>query len=383
MDLTFIRRNLRSFLGIPENIVPGISASLPTASIGGHPPEVQLVRPAQVVAVPAKAQASAAAPVAARPSVRTVASPAHDTFKLYEEQIRLDFDLESKLALAQTPDASRQIRAAFAQFRASKLRGKTMADIAKTPFALSPTGKATPPPATDDDGTPVQTTTPDPENPAGIDSIISQLFDLLKELQKLVATTPADDEEATAALGLFTAGKKLSASRAFMALTKKMCQRPKLSPEARIARGFSEQAGVQAIQACLRPGPRTAPVARTTPAAPTNITATARPLSPSAKIARGFNAQPEIFALNGFLHRSPTVTPTASSVPPAAPSAAASPAGSRERALAIRSEIAQVDKDQRRLGFTNERNAKHAQLSAQLRAEMKRLSLSNPNQKGK
>jgi hypothetical protein len=298
----------------------------------------------------------------------------HDAFKLYEEQLRLDFDLESKLALAATPDASRQIRAAFAQFRASKLRGKTMADIAKEPFALRPTGKAAPAPALEDDN---QTATPpasaDPENPAGIDSIISQLLDLLKELQKLVATTPADDEEATAALGLFTAGKKLSASRAFMALTQKMCQRPKLTPAQKISRGFSAQSGVQAIQACLRPGPRTAPAARTAPTAPTSIAATARPLSPSAKIAGGFNAQPQISALNGFLHRSPTVTPPASSVPPAAPSAAASPAGSRERALAIRAEIAQVDKDQRRLGFTNERNAKHAQLSAQLRAEMKRL----------
>ena len=269
-----LQKNLRSLIGLPADFA--ISASRPTAALGGSPPEVQLVRPAQVVAVPAQAHASAAAPVAARPTVRTVASPAHDTFKLYEEQLRLDFDLESKLALAQTPDASRQIRAAFAQFRASKLRGKTMADIAKEPFALRPTGKAATA-TVDDDGQTPAPATPDPENPAGIDGIISQLLDLVLELKKQLQVTADDDAETQAALGLFAAGKKLSASRALMAVTQKMCTRPKLSPRAKTARGFNSQPKVSALNSILsrRPGASPAPTVSTTPAVPMSSNAPA------------------------------------------------------------------------------------------------------------
>jgi len=253
MDLNFIRKNLRSFLGIPDSMAPGITASLPTVTaslpvaMGGTSPEMQLVRPG-----PAQPVASAA-PVATRPTVRTVATPAmHDAFKLYEEQIRLDFDLESKLALAQTPDASRQIRAAFMQYRASKLRGKTIGDIAKTPFALRPTSKAAPAPAPEDDNqTATPTPTPDPEQDPSLDSIISQLCDLVLQLKKTVQVSGDDDAEVNAALGHFAAGRKLTASRQLMALTQRLCLRPRLTASQKISRGFSAQSGVQAIQNCL------------------------------------------------------------------------------------------------------------------------------------
>ena len=322
--LASLGRGIGSFLGLPTLEQLGLPAnfspvaSLPTGSLGGYPPEVSFTRPAPVAPI---AQASAAAPLASRPvASRAVASPAlHDMFRLYEEQLKLDFDLESKLALAATPDASRQIRAAFAQFRASKLRGKTMADIAKEPFALRPTGKTAPAPALEDDGTPVQTATPDDsENPPGVDGIISQLLDLVLELKKQLQITADDDAETVAALGLFGAGKKLSASRALMSVTQKMCTRPKLSP--------------------------------------------------TARTARGFNSQPQVAALNSILSRRPGTSPAPAAVAVSTPPAAvASPSDRLAKITAIQAAMKAIDAEQRK-SFSNARHSEHLKLKAQLQS---------------
>ena len=306
MDMNFIRKNLRSFLRIPENVTPGVTASLPTA-LGGSPPELSMTRPAPVAPSAPAPVASVATPKFRRAPVGANGLTAYQEKMRFEARLKTEFGYHEKMATAGMDSTARR---------------KVLADFDRY-VAARPMGKSAPP-ATDDDGTPVQTASPDDsENPPGIDEILSQLLDLLTELKKQVQSNPADDDEAVVALGHFAAGRKLTASRQLMALTQRLCKAPKLTPGQKISRGFSAQSGVQAIQACLRPGPRQ--------------------------------------------HTAPA--PAAISTP----AAVVAPSGSRDRVQALRAELAQVDKDQRRLGFTNERNAKHAQLSATLKAELKKF----------
>jgi hypothetical protein len=241
--LASVGRGLGSWLGLPSRNSLGLSAA--TASLPLREAHLPGSRPVTLIAAPAKP----VAPVA---------------------------DAGAGLARGNPPDLDQHIRAiggmsvkdfmaATSQVRAQASRGTAARPGASRP---APRAKAAPAPALEDDNQTVNPTPPadDPENPPGVDSIISQLLDLVLELKKQVQVTADDDEEVQGALALFAAKKKLSASSALMAVTKKMCERPKLTPSARIARGFNAQSGVQAIQAALRSGPRPAPAPVSTPA---------------------------------------------------------------------------------------------------------------------
>ena len=290
MDLSFIRRNLRSFLRIPENTL-AVSASLPTAALGGSPPELQLVRSAQT----SPAASATAGPGALRvsPNFRPnlEAQAAYRAKREQEENDKLVFGYQSKMLSAKTAEAKQQVLIDWAKFREAQATGRP-----------APRAKSAP---LEDDNQTVNPTPPadDPENPPGVDSVLDQLLDLLTELRKLVATSPDDDEEATAAIGHYRAGRKLTASRALMALNKKLCQRPKLTPQARIARGYNAQDSVKAIQAALRPGPRTAPAAGTASTATTSTAASAL-ASPSDRRAKVAALRAERAALETSMQKS-------------------------------------------------------------------------------
>jgi hypothetical protein len=102
--------------------------------------------------------------------------------------------------------------------------------------------------------------------------------------------------------------------------------------------------------------------------------------------AFGFNADPVVSALNAQLGRAGSLNladrasraraPAAGRTPPARPAAVvvtASAPPDVPKIRAIQADIAALDKLQRREGFTNERNARHAELSRQLRAELKKF----------
>ena len=310
-----IRKNILRFLGVPDTFTA--SASLPLASLGGSPPEVQLVRPAQAVAV--APSATAAPVVATAPRFRKAPVDA-EGFTGYQRKMQVEARLKTEFNFHGRLEAAGMD---------TKARRRVLSDFDAF-VAARPLGKAAPAPESltvDDEGNGhVDAPVDDPENPPGIDSIISQLLDLVLELKKQLQITADDDDEVQGALALFASKKKLSASRALMAATQKMCTRPKLSPRAKTARGFNSQSGVAALNGILS---RTAPGQRPAASAPT--------------------------------------VPTTPAVPAVA--------GSRSRVQEHRAEISALDREQRKQ-FSNERNAKHAQLSAQLRVEMKKFSVS-------
>lgn len=251
--LASVGRGLGSWLGLPSRNSLGLSAASASLPVG----EVQLSgsRPVTLVAAPAQP----ASPVA-------TGGP-------------------GQLVRGNPPDLEQTITAMSTLRKASPaVRAQAMA--ARPGTRPAPRAKAAPP-ALDADGVAVEVEKPadDPENPPGVDQIISQLLDLVLELKKQVQVTADDDAETQAALGLFAAGKKLSASSALMAVTKKMCQRPRLTPAARIARGYNAQDGVRAIQAALRPGPRTAPTVPTGTIA-ASASAVSADVSPSDRLAK-------------------------------------------------------------------------------------------------
>jgi hypothetical protein len=98
----------------------------------------------------------------------------------------------------------------------------------------------------------------------------------------------------------------------------------------------------------------------------------------------GFNAMPSVAALNASLGRggSLSLSDRAGVVlaavaghrePAPAASIATASASGYSRAREIQAQIADNEKEQRKFGFTNERNQKHGELSRQLKAEMKKL----------
>jgi len=267
----------------------------------------------------------------------------HDAFKLYEEQLRLDFDLESKLALAATPTAHREIRAAFAQYRASKLKGRTMADIASTSFALKPTAKAAPAPALEDDN---QTATPPP--PAdNVGDIVKQLEKCLEMLKGLHPDLNADDADAdeAQARACLARGDKGGALRGYDAAITKW--------GARIAAKNASS------------GLRSQPSSRK---------------RATALIRQGFDSQPGVMALNASFGRAPRAdfpAPVAA-VPPAPPVVTTtSTAQDAARIKSIEAEIKNIDAEYRKTGvYSPDAQARHATLSRQLSAAKKKFHVS-------
>jgi hypothetical protein len=306
------------------------------------------------VAVPAPPSASVAAVrlIAARPT-RIVATPGqHDIFRLFEQQLKLDFDLDSKLALASTPDAHRQIRATFAQFRSSKLKGRTLGDIARTPFALKPRAATVDEnfEATDEQGVPQ----PRPVDPiADMDAAIKTLQQTLEYLKKQdgITDADADDDEAQARTAL-RAGRKVEARRHFVdaldKLTAKVvarkntsslrAEKPSRSRAHRLtASGFSEMPAVRALNSALGRGGALSIVDRAS------------------------------LALAPVAGRIPT--------PPAILTPAA-PSGSRERILAIKAEREAINSEYRKTGiYTPAAQARDAKLNRELKAELRKFNV--------
>jgi hypothetical protein len=273
----------------------------------------------------------------------------HDMFKLYEEQIKLDFDLDSKLALASTPSAHGQIRAAFTQFRASKFRGKTMADIAKMPFALKPRAATV-----DTDHEPIQDGVPQPRPASSLADIVKQLEDGLQKLKEWNPDVTSEDADADAG-----------------------------EAKACVARGDSAGALRHYDTAIFKLGAAIVSKKKTS-------ALRAEPSSRSRAhrlTASGFSGMPSVAALNSALGRggalsiadraSLALAPVARRIPaPPAISTPAAPSGSRERILAIKSEREAINSEYRKTGiYTPAAQARDAKLNCELKAELRNFNV--------
>jgi hypothetical protein len=249
----------------------------------------------------------------------------------HEARLKTEFGFHEKLSSAgMKAEARRAVLADFDRYVAARTAPCTAAKAA---------------PATDDDGVPVKTDTD-----AAIDSTLDLLQKGVEDLRKLLGedSESADETEAKAARA---AGKKGAAFKA-------------------LGRAHEVLGARLTARRSLRNQPpdghRRA----------------------HALIAGGFNDEPGVAALNASLHRKPAplsltqrsslaLAPVGGRTPPARPAAVAksNPPPDVVKIRSLKAELAQLDREQR-AQFSNERNAKHAQLSAQLKAEIRKFRVS-------
>jgi hypothetical protein len=201
---------------------------------------------------------------------------------------------------------------------------------------------ATPPPALDDDG--VAQPIPTAEDPIGV--VITQLEQCLRSLKECHPDVSADDADASEAeaKACLRAGNKAAALRHFDAAISKW--------------------GANIVAKKARASLLAQPSSRQ---------------RATALIRQGFGSQSGVMALNAALGRGPqghsSSTALPPVIPPSQPAAVAtttSTAPDVAKIRLIKSELAQLEIEQRK-EFSNARNDKHAALSRQLKAELRKF----------
>ena len=332
--LNTIRQNLRSFLRIPENItagLPTISASRPTASLGGNPPEMSFTRPALAAPSASAAPVAAAAPKFRRAPIDAEGFTQYQRKMQHEARLKIEFGFHERLeAAGMKTDLRRKVLAEYDRFVAAR-----------------PLGKAVPKSGTVDDEGNIPVEIPTAADPVG--DVIKQLEQCLKQLKEAHADVSADDADSdeAEAKACLARGDKNGALRRYDAaiskwgakITAKKSRNPILS----------------------------------------------EPSSPQRAhrlTASGYNAMPTVATLNASLGRgrpsSPSLPPVVERTPPARPAPAArtiSAPPDVAKIHSIKAELAQLDIEQRK-EFSNARNDKHAALSRQLNAELRKFHVS-------
>ena len=330
-----IRENLRAFLRIPENLTAGLSsasASLPTAALGRTPPEVSFTRPAPVAPV---------APVAAAPRFRKAPVGANG-LTAFQEKLQFEARLKTEFGFHEKIEAAGMD---------TKARRKVLADFDRY-LAARPLGKAAPSSLTENDEGQVAIEAPPAADSIG--DIVTKLEECLKLLKQMNPDLSGDSEDEVEARAALSRGDKATALKRY--------------DSAITALGLKIAAKKSRSALLAEPSSR----------------------GRAAKLtAQGFNADPVVASLNAALGRGPladraslALAPVAGRTPPARPAAVATTTSAPPDVAKIRSieaQIAELDKLQRREGFTNDRNDKCATLRRQWKAEMKKFHVSYSN----
>jgi len=142
----------------------------------------------------------------------------YQRMQLLEEQIKLDFGFNEKLAAVGMTHQG-NVRSEFAQYRSSRLKGVTLNSLqavvsslpivktlAALPANVTPVAKAIPAPATDDNGTPVKTAPV--ESASDMDDLINEILSLIQQLKGMLPADADDDNSEVEAKAFIARGKK-------------------------------------------------------------------------------------------------------------------------------------------------------------------------------
>lgn len=234
---TSLGRGLGRFLAAPSDLNASAAlASLPVAEVA-------------LPSGPALAAPSGIRPIASRPAIRPLPTPAESMARV-----------ELKPRYSQGDTIASLVEKHVAQALGSPLVAKAAAArVAKAKAAPS-----YPPQLADEDAPDAD----DGEDDPSLDSLVEQVQEMLELVKKRVKATPTDDADESAAKALFKCGKKRSAGKLFSIVAKRLCARAieaekKLTPQAKARLAFEEQPQVAAFIATMKP-----PVSRKAGSAP-------------------------------------------------------------------------------------------------------------------